>query len=132
MNEVASLLYRFDRYLTSARLLLQEGDCESSVSRSYYAMFYAAPAVLLTRNISASSHKGVISNFGKEFVKAGIFSRDLGRELNRAFGKRQLSDYEYTFVISQEEAEDIEDNGRDFVEKIRRFLQSEGLRDCRV
>ena len=44
--------------------ILKEGDYESSVSRTYYAMFYCAQAILLTKNLSFSSHKGVISAFG--------------------------------------------------------------------
>ena len=98
-KEVESLIQRATRYLKSAELLLKEGDYESSVSRTYYAMFYAVQAVLLTRDLSFSSHKGVISAFGKHFVQTDIFPREMGRELNRAFEKRQMGDYEYTFVM---------------------------------
>jgi len=52
------------KYLRSAEILLKEGDYEFSVSRTYYAMFYCAQAMLLTKNLSFSSHKGVISAFG--------------------------------------------------------------------
>lgn len=103
MKEVKSLIKRAKRYLKSAEILLNEGDYESSVSRTYYAMFYSVQALLLTQNLSFSSHRGVISAFGKYFIKTGIFPKDMGRELNRAFEKRQISDYEYTFVISEEE-----------------------------
>ena len=47
----------------------------------------------------------------------------MGRELNRAFEKRQLGDYEYTSVISQEEAKKILTNGKKFVEKITKYLK---------
>ncbi len=83
-------------------MLLKEEDYESFVSRTYYAMFYSAEAVLLTKNLSFSSHKGVISAFGEHFIKTDIFPRDMGKEFNRVFEKRQLGDYEYTFVISRE------------------------------
>jgi uncharacterized protein (UPF0332 family) len=77
-------------------------------------MFYSVQAILLTKNLSFLSHKGVISAFGEHFVKTGIFPREMGRELNRAFEKRQIGDYEYTFVISEEEAEEILANGKKF------------------
>lgn len=35
----------------------------------------------------------------------------MGRELNRAFEKRQIGDYGYTFVISRTEAEEMFENG---------------------
>ena len=107
MKEIKSLIKRAKRYLKSAEILIKEGDYESSVSRTYYAMFYPVQALLLTRNLSFSSHRGVISAFGKYFIKTEIFSKDMGIELNRAFEKRQISDYEYTFVISEEETVEI-------------------------
>lgn len=45
MNEVESLVERTRRYLKSATLLLEEKDYEFSVSRTYYAMFYATQAI---------------------------------------------------------------------------------------
>ncbi len=87
MMEINSLIERAKRYLKSAEILLEEGDYESSVSRTYYAMFYSAQAMLLTENLSFSSHKGVISAFGEHFVKTGIFPKEMGRELNRELSK---------------------------------------------
>ncbi|MBC7262497.1 MAG: HEPN domain-containing protein, partial [Chloroflexi bacterium] len=107
----------------SARILLQEGDYESSVSRAYYAMFYSVQALLLTRNLSFASHKGVISAFGEHFIKTGLFPTEMGRELNRAFEKRQLGDYEYTSVISKREAEELLESGEEFVSRVMQYLQ---------
>ena len=123
MREAVSLIERAKKYLKSSRMLLVNGDYESSVSRAYYAMFYSAEAVLLTENLSFSSHRGVISAFGEYFVKTGIFPRDMGRELNRAFEKRQLGDYEYTFVISKDEGREILDQSKHFVESVILYLE---------
>jgi uncharacterized protein (UPF0332 family) len=122
MTETTALIERAKRYLKSAEILLKDGDYESSVSRAYYAMFYLAQAILLTKNLSFSSHKGVISAFGEHFVKTGLFPREMGRELNRAFAKRQIGDYEYTFVVSQAEAEQILQSARKFMDAINRWL----------
>lgn len=126
MKEIDSLLERAKRYIKSAAMLLEDGDYESAVSRAYYAMFFSAQAVLLTKSLSFSSHKGVISAFGEHFVKTDVLPKEMGRELNRAFEKRQIGDYEYTFVISQGEAEEILRNGKEFVEKITEYLKKEG------
>lgn len=127
MEEINSLIERAKRYLKSAEILLEEGDYESSVSRTYYAMFYSAQAMLLTKNLSFSSHKGVISAFGEHFVKSGIFPKEMSRELNKAFEKRQIGDYEYTFVISRREAEEILESGEKFVEKIAKHLKEKKI-----
>jgi hypothetical protein len=125
MKETQALLERARRYLKSAALLLDDGDYESAVSRAYYAMFYAAEAVLLTETLASSSHKGVLSMFGERFIKTGELPREMGRELHRAFEKRQLSDYEYTFVISQEEAEQVLSSGQQFVAQILEYLSDQ-------
>jgi uncharacterized protein (UPF0332 family) len=122
MTEIDSLIKRARRYIKSAELLLNDKDYESSVSRSYYAMFYAAQAALLTKELTFSSHKGVISAFGKHFIKTEIFPKEMGRELNRAFEKRQIGDYGYTFVVSDEEAIQILRYGKEFVNKVTSWL----------
>lgn len=127
MKEIKSLIERAKKYLKSAKILLEEKDNESSVSRTYYAMFYSVQAMLLTKTLSFSSHKAVISAFGEHFLKTGIFRKEMGRELYRAFEKRQIGDYEYTFVISKEEAEEILENGKKFVDEITQHLKEKKI-----
>jgi len=54
-------------------------------------------AALFTKNLSASSHKGVISLFGEYFIKTGIFNKGLGKTLNDAYDKRLIGDYGIRF-----------------------------------
>lgn len=115
---VHALLVKVNRYLKSAELLLYDEDYESSVSRTYYAMFYCAQAALLTKNMTSSSYRGVIAAFGEHFIKTNVFPREMGRELNRAFGKRQLGDYEYTSVVSDEDASQLLTTGKEFCHTI--------------
>ena len=107
MKEIESLLKRSDRYLQTAKILIKEVDFESSVSRIYYAMFFAAQAALLSKELSFSSHKMTISGFGEYFIKTNVFPKEMGREFNRAFDKRQLSDYYYTFIIDKKRSRRI-------------------------
>jgi uncharacterized protein (UPF0332 family) len=123
MKEIEDLFHKSNRYLKSAGLLLADGDYESSISRTYYAMLYAAQAMLLTKKLSFSSHTGVISTFSEHFIKTGIFPKEMGRELNRAFSKRQIGDYTSTPVLTREEAEQTLENGRQFVTAIVQYWQ---------
>jgi len=123
MKVIDSLITKAKKFLRSAEILLKEEDYESSVSRTYYAMFYTAEAILLTKDLSFSSHKGVLSNFGKYFIKTGILPKDMGKEINRAFEKRQLGDYECSPIISKEEAKITLKNGEFFVKEIINYLK---------
>lgn len=122
MNEIESLVQRAEKYLHSAEPLLNNDDFESSVSRAYYAMFYVVEALLLNRGLSFSSHSGVITLFGEHFIKTGIFPREMGRELNRAYQKRQLSDYEYNLVITKAEADQLLAASIAFVEQVKTYF----------
>lgn len=124
MKEIKGLIARAKRYMKSARLLIKDGDYESAVSRVYYAMFYCVEALLLTKGLSFSSHKAVISAFGQHFVKTDVFSKEMSKSLTRAFEKRQFSDYEYTFVITNEDAEEILKEGKAFIASVVSFLKS--------
>ena len=96
MKEIKSLIQRAEKAIESAEFLLEKVDFDSSISRSYYAMFYITEALLLTRNLKFSSHKSVISLFGEHFVKTGVFKPELGKMLSESFKKRLVGDYSFT------------------------------------
>lgn len=78
MKETESFIAKAKRFLKSAEILIKEEDYDSSVSRAYYAMFYSVEAVLLTKSIATSSHKGIISKFGEIFIKMAYFRKKWG------------------------------------------------------
>lgn len=123
MKEIRDLIEKAERFLTTAKHALDLGDYDSSVSRCYYAMFFMAEAVLLTKNISASSHKGVISLFGEHFVKTGIFDREMGKALNDAYDKRLIGDYGVGFIVTEEEAKSLIETAQSFVQKLKDYLE---------
>ena len=104
MNEIVDLIQKARRFLKSAELLLADGDFDSCVSRCYYAMFFMAEAALLTKGFRASSHKGVISLFGEQFIKSKLLREEIGKVLRRAYDSRQKGDYTTGFIVSEREA----------------------------
>ncbi len=72
MNRDISLLFTKAKESLDAALLLHDKKYFSfSASRAYYAMFYAAEALLAGIGLSFSSHGAVIGVFGREFAKTG-------------------------------------------------------------
>lgn len=124
MSQIQALIEKARRYLRSADLLIHDGDYDSAVSRSYYAMFYSAEAALLKKKMTFTSHKAVISAFGRYFVKTGIFEKRLGRDLNIVFDERQLGDYESNFSISEDNARHTLESARGFVDEVAEWLKS--------
>ena len=123
IKEIKDLTGKAKRFLRSAEVLLLDGDYDSCVSRCYYAMFFMAEAVLLSQGLKASSHKGVISLFGEQFIKRGILRKELGRTLNDTYDSRQIGDYAIGFMITKDEAESRLKKARSFVTEVGLYLE---------
>lgn len=91
--------------LNAARILLAAGEYKSSNNRPYYAIFHAINAVHALNGKSFKRHKDAIGNFNKDYVKNGIFPREIGRKIGQAEEIRHASDYDDFYIASREEAE---------------------------
>jgi len=69
------------------------GHWPETVSRSYYAMFHAATAVLLELGIERSSHHGVWAAFGQFAVANGLLDARYHHQGLKWFRARDESDY---------------------------------------
>ena len=110
-------LEQAEESLSSAKLLLDNEKYRPSVSRAYYAMFYAVLALLAQEKLKVSKHSGVIGIFNREFVKKGIFDKELSRWLQEAFDLRQRADYREMFTVSIERTESVLKNAETFLTK---------------
>ncbi len=112
--------------LDDAKFLLNGNRSpQSIINRSYYAMFYAALALLQKIGKVPSKHAGTISLFDTEFVLKGIFPQELSKDFHKAFELRQLSDYKIIEDASLEKAKEILNKATRFVEAVRKYLLTE-------
>ena len=121
--EVQKHLARAEQLLRAAESLIRAGFPADSVSRSYYAMFHTATAVLLDLGIQRSSHHAIWAAFGQFVVAPGLMATHYhraGMDMARA---RTDSDYlpepEDTFENAQEDLL----MAREFVTACRNFLE---------
>jgi len=120
--EVKALLAKAERFIRSAEMLKEAGDLESAVSRLYYAMFFCAEALLLTKGLSFSRHGSVIAAFGEHLVKPGLMPAEMHRWLRDAFDKRQVADYEVQPVFVKKDVAILQEQARKFLVETQRFL----------
>ena len=125
---LALIKYRLkqaDDSIKEAEVLLKEGmSLRSVMNRLYYAMFYAVLAVLQEKQLGTSKHYGAISLFDREFIKSGIFDKELSKTLHRAFELRQKGDYMEQPDIKKEDIDEIFSKAIDFVSRIKQYLLS--------
>lgn len=95
-SRAAIVEYRLER----AHATLKEADYNTdggyynaAVNRLYYACYYAASALLLSREILAHTHSGVKTQLSLHFVRTGQLSIEHGTTFSLLFEKRQASDY---------------------------------------
>lgn len=118
------LLEKANESLQAAKSLFEDGHYGFSASRSYYAMFYAAEAVLLHRDLQFSKHSAILSTFNKEFVKKGIFPGSIFKSLQKGFELREEGDYGL-IPVEEDEAKKIMGEAQVCLQSIKNFLKKE-------
>lgn len=92
------------------------------MSRSYYAIFQAARALLATEQLESRKHSGVIALFNQHFVKTGKVDKQLGVILKNARRSRELADYSDLAEFAREDAEEQLRDAEIFVQMLERLL----------
>lgn len=129
MEEIKLLKDKAENFIKATQVLIATEQYDSAVSRSYYAMFSMAQAVLLTQNYSFSTHSGLIAKLSELFIKTGIFPKEFGRYLSKAFDKRSKGDYDIYTNIDKELAQSLLENAILFNDKLKTYLQENGFLD---
>ena len=123
----ASANYRLEKAhncLKAAETLLESGAYADSANRSYYCIFHAIRAVLITYGFSAKTHSGIITEFRRRYIKTGLFPIEFSDMIGNAFEIRNDSDYEDFSTISESEALQQIENAKLFLEAVKEFIDN--------
>ena len=122
--------YRFDaakQCLKSAKVLLENHDLYGSVNRSYYAIYNALRSVIILDGTEMKKHSGTISYFQKEYIKTGVFSKDISDIIMSAFDMRNDSDYGDLVILVKEDVENQIDNAGVLLADVESYLKSKNV-----
>jgi uncharacterized protein (UPF0332 family) len=75
----------------------------------------------LDEGIKRHSHQGIISSFGREFIKTGKVEQRFHKYLTEAFDLRLESDYQPIVEITQEQAQKVVERAKEFIEICRKL-----------
>ena len=118
-SEVEANIERAEQAVDAAHKLFLEGYFDFAASRAYYAVFYAASALLLKEGLEFRKHSGVIAAIHQQFIKTGRLDNEMGKNLNWLFELRNIGDYGVTVHVPKEEAEKAVDAARSFLKKVQ-------------
>ncbi len=124
-KEVALYIEHAEEALKVARLDLDNDFYTAAVNRAYYAIFYAANALLATKKLARSKHSGVLAAFRQYFIKPGLLPAELSEIYGQVMEDRHESDYEILPAIDQTEAEMDLKQAQYFVEEVKSWLRRE-------
>jgi uncharacterized protein (UPF0332 family) len=121
-DEVRRYLSKAEHALEVAEDLLKGGHAPDAASKIYYAMYYAAQAVLKAEGIDVIKHSAVESAFGYHFAKPGRIDPKFHRMLINARKVREIADYDIDEEIVEPVASLKIDEGRAFLAAMKDYL----------
>jgi len=122
MNAPHEILTLAREHLQSAALLYQQGQFRDSISRSYYAIFHAARALVEAKGFKGKKQEGVISYFDRHLVKTNQINKKFSKILHEAKDLREMSDYEESWRATREQTEKLLESARLFIAEAERLL----------
>ena len=78
---------------------------------------------MLHSNLEASSHKGIKTMLGLNFIKPGIFDQKYGRIYQQLFENRQSGDYEDFVYCDKELFDSLRPQAEDFINTITEYIK---------
>ncbi len=125
-DETNELMQKAYDSLKVAEMIGQQGYYGFAASRAYYAMFYAAEAMLLERGLTFSSHSAVIASFGKEFSKTKELDQKYHRYLIDAEDYRNQGDYGVGKEVTFSQYQDSINWAKEFIAAAKTYLGTIG------
>lgn len=108
--------------LKAAKINIDNELYSTAQNRIYYSIFYSIMALGYSKKFITSKHSQLLGWFNKEFIKEGIFDKELGQIYQRAYDKRTKSDYTFTYEIDTKEIKNDLANAKKFVKIIDKKL----------
>jgi uncharacterized protein (UPF0332 family) len=121
-KEVQRLLEKAEHALEVADSLHKQGFSQDAASKIYYAMFYAAQALLKAEDIEVVKHSAVESALGFHFAKTGRIDPKYHRMLINARKVREIVDYDIQEDIIEPAALLKLEEGKEFVAVMKAMI----------
>lgn len=94
----------------------------AAANRLYYAVYYAATALLINQGYTTRTHTGMITQISVHFVRPGILSREDGRLIRKLFELRQEADYDDFMDADEADINEYLPQVKTLIEKIKSLI----------
>jgi len=109
--------------LTAAKNNLASKDYKASANRSYYCIFNAMRSITALDGRDFKSHKALITHFRANYIKTGIFEKELSTTLRDLLQARTASDYDDFYIIGKEDVIQQIEKAEQFLNCIEKYVK---------
>jgi len=106
---------------------LRNDHGSSACNRAYYAIFYAASALLYSKGKSYGKHSAVLAAFRQHFIKTGEFDKKWSDDYEFIMDSRHTADYALHDSLEKEDVVLVLAKAREFIEVVKKWLQKQDL-----
>ncbi|MCD8387039.1 MAG: HEPN domain-containing protein [Bacteroidales bacterium] len=125
-NRAALIKYRLgqaNETLQSAKLLMDNGySLIGVVNRLYYACFYAASALFVSRGILIKGHRSVAPMLALHFVKTGELNNQWLKHYSNLLRNRMTGDYDEFAEFERDKVSQMFEDSEGFIVTISSLI----------
>lgn len=121
-------------YMENAREMLEVAEenlgnehYSSACNRAYYAIFYAASALLYSKGKTYGKHSAVLAAFRQSFIKTGEFEKKWSDDYEFVMDSRHTADYDLYDSLEKGDAVMAVAKAQGFVEEVTKWLRKNEL-----
>ena len=121
------LMQNAHEMLDVAKENLGNNRINSACNRAYYAIFYAASALLYSKGKSFGKHSAVLAAFRQYFIKTGEFDKKWSDAYRLVMESRHTADYALYEYLEKDDAVEVIEKAKAFVEEVKKWLTERDL-----
>jgi uncharacterized protein (UPF0332 family) len=121
-EEIEKHLLKAESKIEAAKTNLDHFQYDDAVSRAYYSTFHAISAIMLTKELSFSSHNQTLGSFNKEFIKTNILPKQFGKLAYKLYEYRETGDYDIDANIDENLAKESILIATEILTEIKKYI----------
>jgi uncharacterized protein (UPF0332 family) len=122
------ILAKAVRSLEAARELSSDGAIDLAAGRGYYAMLYAAKALIYEKGLRVSAHAAIVDAFERHVVGMGSVSASHLDWIREAL-RRRTTDREADLALTSSDVEGLVEQAGEIVAEATRLLEKPSARE---
>lgn len=112
------------KIMAEVDILLEKKLYNTTVTRLYYSCFEVTKALLLTKDLTTKTHKGIATLLHKHFVEEKLFAKDKAAFFSTLMDERNDADYGDFYIMDYEAIEPLISPAKEYLNYVVNLINS--------